>query len=117
MAKKLEEAFEIRFAKMPPPPPQAPTTPAGTSTAMKQNGSLVAPGMVSKRRDSSQSTHTNKTSSPSNVSVNNLTPNSTTSKAATKLTHAQSTNSNIASASGVVNKRKPNLNLQSKLGN
>lgn len=114
MAKKLEEAFEIRFAKMPPPPPQAPTTPAGTSMGIKQNGSLVAAGMVSKRRDSSQSTHTNKTSSPSNVSVNNLTPNSTTSKATKS---AQLTNSNIASASGVVNKRKPNLNLQSKLGN
>jgi hypothetical protein len=106
MAKKLEEAFEIRFAKMPPPPTaQTPHTPltintnvTSKSAANNNNNNNVNSsnlllsgnsGLAGKRRDSSQSNNTNKsTVSPSAHSLNNLTPNSSgarsTSRAANK---------------------------------
>lgn len=121
MAKKLEEAFEFRYGKMQtPPPPATPTTPAGGSGgAAKQNGSGSGGGgvaaAVGKRRDSSQSTHTNKTSSPSSLSVNNLTPNSTTSKHAAKQ-HQQAVARADSVGSVSASKRKSNAIVNSKLG-
>ena len=105
MAKKLEEAFEIRFAKMPPPPTaQTPHTPLTINTnvtsksAANNNNNVNSSnlllsgnsGLAGKRRDSSQSNNTNKsTVSPSAHSLNNLTPNSSGARSTSRSANKQ----------------------------
>ena len=138
MAKKLEEAFEIRFAKMPLPPSniqqQVPSASVATATApnllspsltvntstqasksLLTNANLAMMNKVKTRRDSAQSNNTNKTISPTTTSATTTASINPTSVTPTGVKQNQSGSSATSSSNSnnLSNSHKKQASAQS----